>query len=177
MKKIILSAFVLILAIGFFSCNKETNSIGLGLLDDQLGTDFSDTTTLVAYSEKEDSLLTLQANNLLGVLNDPVFGQTKSSIYTKILLKSTSTNFGTAPVIDSLVLTLAYSGYYGDTTQQIPIRVYRLTDPISSSPSYYQFSTIAHEATNLNYNPTFQTAFYPKTQVKIVRDSVITLSP
>ena len=165
--------FVTLLAaiIGCFaSCQNETSSIGLGLID-EVGTEFNDTTTIVAYSFLEDSILTNKLSaNIVGNLHDPVFGDSKAAIYTQFALSGSSVNFGTHPVVDSVVLTLQISSYYGDTSSRVGIRVYRLTEDMSSDEKYYQFNTLNHDATPLNYSLTSYT-IQPSTNIVVDTNS------
>jgi len=155
--------------IGFFTaCQHETSSIGLNLID-EVGTEFNDTTTIVAYSYLEDSIQTNKLSaNIVGSLHDPVFGDSKAAIYTQFALSGSSVNFGNQPVVDSVVLTLQLSSYYGDTNSRVGIRVYRLTEDMSTDEKYYHFSTLSHDATPLNYSLTGYTI---KPQTSVIVDT------
>jgi hypothetical protein len=118
----------------FISCN-ELDEIGLDLIESPLTLKSTDTTTVFAYTQIEDSLLANQADlNLLGFINDPVFGKTRASIYTEAFPRAIPPNFvdihPDSLVIDSVVLSLAYVGYFGDITLPQHIRVYELNDTI-----------------------------------------------
>lgn len=154
----------------FTACQHGTSPIGLGLID-EVGTEFNDTTTIVAYSFLEDSILTTKLSaNIVGSLHDPVFGDSKAAIYTQYALSGSSVNFGTNPVVDSVVLTLQLSSYYGDTNSRVGIRVYRLTEDISPDEKYYHFNTLRHDATPLNYSLTGYT-IQPGTNVVVDTNS------
>lgn len=157
MKKHIIPFLIAACLVIFAACDHETSPIGLGLID-QVGTEFNDTTTVVAYSLLEDTINTTNlSSNLLGNIHDPVFGDSKASIYSQFALSGSSVNFGANPIIDSVVLTLQLSSYYGDTTSQVGIRVYRLTEALSHDARYYQTSTIGFDPTPLNYSLTSYT--------------------
>ncbi|MDR2407943.1 MAG: DUF4270 domain-containing protein [Bacteroidales bacterium] len=150
----------LIICIG---CKEESGLIGIGNKPDEefLNTDYFDTTTLIAYSALHDSLITSNVStNMLGYIHDPVFGKTQAGIYTQFRLSSFSANFGDNVVVDSLVLTLVYAGYYGDTLNSFRFRVYELTNNLSKYEVYYSNSSINHdnisltEAPNLYITPT-----------------------
>src|SRR5437868_4395760 len=123
-----------------FSCKKKTPAdIGLPLLpgEDLLNALFTDSTTLVAHTVKDDSLNTKNVNPvLLGNINDPIFGITKSSLFTQLSLSKANPDFGTNPVLDSAVLSLVYSvsgttiQHYGNLTPQ-KFDVYELTEPLN----------------------------------------------
>ncbi len=151
-KKHLLFSLVATAALFLSSCVDDVTSIGLNLID-EVGTDFTDTATVTAYSIREDSLNTSALTaNLVGEVEDPVFGPLKAATYAQFALSGTSVNFGNNPVLDSVVLTLQLSSYYGDTTSKVGIRVYELSEDLSPG-SYYQNSTIAYnESTPLNYS-------------------------
>jgi len=170
MKKYFLSILLAAIIGCFSACQHDVSSIGLGLID-EVGTDFNDTTTIVAYSCLEDTILTSKlSSNLVGELHDPVFGDSKAATYAQFALSGSAVNFGTNPVVDSVVLTLQLSSYYGDTNSRVGIRVYRLTEDMSSDEKYYHFSTLNHDATPLNYSLTSYT-IQPKTNVVVDTNS------
>ncbi len=148
----------------FSACNDQSSSLGLDLID-QVGTDFTDTLTLEAYSLLEDTINTTNMTaNLVGEIYDPVFGNCTASTYAQFDLTGSSVNFGDDPIIDSVILTLQLSSYYGDTTSAVGIRVYQLTDYLQEDETYYNNSTIAYDATPLNYSLTGYT-IQPTTNV------------
>ncbi|MDR2970331.1 MAG: DUF4270 domain-containing protein [Bacteroidales bacterium] len=146
------------------SCKKEINSIGLNFKDDLLKATFTDTTTLVAYSVKEDTLLNTTGliYNFLGWLKDEVFGTTTACIYTQFIPEGNSLNAGNNPTLDSIVLTLRYSGdFYGDTLKPFIIKVYELKEDILPSNTYLQNSSIEYFPDNLTYVPEFRPIHTP----------------
>lgn len=88
---------------------------------------------------------------LLGYYESDNFRNAKASFSTQILLSQNSVDFGDNPSLDSAVLSLAYSGYYGDTSTAMTIRIEQLDQAIYYDSSYYsnqqlpssQFSTPA----------------------------------
>ena len=127
------------------SCNKEPDLIGLDLLPegDRLNMSFTDTSTIMAYSVREDALRTENlSSNLLGYLNDPVFGSTKASFYSQYRLPTNNFSFGDNPVADSIVFTLVYNGVYGDSLTQHTVQVFELADTLSTYDQYYAYSTM-----------------------------------
>jgi len=155
MNKFIHCTLVLLMCIFLFSCKNESSEIGLDLLEGQMGTDFTDTVTLSAYSILEDTVNTTgMSAHLLGHLSDPVFGNSSAGIFTQLALSGSAVNFGDHPVIDSVVLTLQISSYYGDTTSAVGIRVHQLTEDMDKTATYYQFNTLAFDPTPLNYQLT-----------------------
>lgn len=144
-----------------FSCSKTTEKIGNGLLpeSDHMAVSFTDTIELSCHAESIDSMATKGMTTiLLGSMVDPVMGRTDASIFTQLHLSATNQRFGAEPVVDSIVLQLAISGYYGDTTTLQTVHVYELADTLSSYSNYYQCSDVEVKPNDLANG--FQ--FYPR---------------
>jgi len=143
--RLLIYCFWVISGLTTYSCTKEPDLIGLDLLPagDFLNIDYIDTSSIVAYSVREDSLRTDELSlNLLGSVSDPVFGTTTASIYTQYRLSKNNITFGENAVADSMILTLAYKGIYGDSLSSKTIRVYEMADSINYDSSYYSTRTI-----------------------------------
>lgn len=128
----LLIGFILILAI--FSCKKDPYEIGFDLLppSDTLNVITTDTCTVEAFSLRQDSVRTDKTTLLImGSRMDPVFGMTTAGFYSQVQLSSEGIDFGANPVLDSLVLMLFYSGYYGDTLTQQNVKVYEISENFS----------------------------------------------
>ncbi|MEC3906475.1 DUF4270 domain-containing protein [Tamlana sp. 2201CG12-4] len=103
-------AFLLIISL-CIACDKEFNVIE----SDVLGGDNANFITkdtifpIAAYNKKLDSLQVNTLNtSLLGVYNDPAYGQTKSSIITQITPTAFNPDFGEDPVIDEVIINIPY---------------------------------------------------------------------
>jgi len=153
---ILLSCAVLISGLG---CN-EPGVIGLDVqpASDIVNGQFSDTTTLVAYTVEADSLLTWgqSANppftpilSLLGSYVDPVFGYSTASIYLKFAMPTNNVDFGTGYIPDSLVMSIDYVGFYGDAPIPQTVMLYQLTDDIDVGATYYTNQDFAFNLTDL----------------------------
>ena len=155
MKKILTCTLVLLTCILLTSCKDERTNIGEDILGNLLDTEFTDTITLQAYSILEDTINTTNTSaNILGHVSDPVFGKSSAGIFTQLALSGSAVNFGANPVIDSVILTLQLSGYYGDTNSNVGIRVHQLNEALDSQTKYYQNSTVGYDPTPLNYSLT-----------------------
>lgn len=144
--------FLIALGILSFSCNKTTETIGNGLLSegDLLEVCYTDTIAIECYSTSIDSMPTKGMTSiLLGSMVDPIMGKTDANIITQLHLSSTNQQFGDNPVVDSVVLQLAYNGYYGDTTTLQTVHVYELADTLNGESVYYQFSDVDVQPTDL----------------------------
>lgn len=133
---IITTLFLLLMI--FNSC-KKADTVGMEVLpeEDRLQGEFTDTITIIAHTVREDSLLTSGTTfHILGSHNDPIFGLSTASFYTQVVLESVDPDFGTSPTLDSVVLSLAYAGYYADIMKlggEQSFSVYRVTESISDS--------------------------------------------
>lgn len=149
------------------ACNKA-DEIGSGILPDSDFANllYTDTSSYFIYSRIEDSLYAggkinlsdalNQPFNTVGSRNDAEFGVGRASFYAQLDLGKTSFDFGTSPIIDSMVLTLGYNEHYGDTNTNMTYRVFRLDDKLYADSTYYTFTTfnatteIGNVTTSLN---------------------------
>lgn len=120
------------------SC-QEPDEIGLGLIDSQASFSTTDTLTVQVFSQETRKVPTnFSANNLLGVMNDPVFGKIKSGIFTEFRLPQNNFSLGDDVALDSIVLSLGYSGRsYGQVETFQRIRVYELTASMPDRDTLY----------------------------------------
>src|SRR5690606_10874034 len=157
-KATMLSAvFFLLITFTFTSCKK----------DGELEPDFDggnvninrvDTFSIVTSLVKEDSIRTdVSSLNLLGLFNDPVFGLSSASFFTQVTLNGLNVDFGTGAVLDSAVLTMAYSNLYGDTASPMSINVFEVTQQMSPDDAYYSNQKLTYNST-----PIVSTTFTPK---------------
>lgn len=85
------------------------------------------------FSLDDSTRITASSNNAVGMLLDPVFGETNAEIYFSV----NPTTYGVYPFgnhetveMDSIILNLSYVGMYGDTTQPLTLEVYEIdNDP------------------------------------------------
>lgn len=135
----------------FVSCNKKPEQIGDNLQpgDSYIGVYYTDTSLVYGYSIIEDSIRTDNpASALLGSIQDPVFGRTTAGFYSQIRLSTNGHDFGDSPQLDSLILQLVYSGYYGDTTTIQRVHVYEVEEKLYNDTAYYSTNRIATGTTD-----------------------------
>jgi len=100
--------------------------------------------SLLLSTHSEDSLRTDETTSLLlGSINDPIFGLNEGSFLTQISLSENNVDLGENPVVDSVVFSYSYSGYYGDLTSPTSIAVKHVDFNIYKDSVYYsnhQFS-------------------------------------
>jgi len=139
------------LAIFISACTEEADKIGLDIQPpgDRLHLFETDTITALAYSVREDSVRTDEITySLLGSYFDPVFGMTTASFYSEFRLSIATLDFGESPVMDSLVLSLAYHSIWGDSTTIQTFRVFEMTENIHFDSAYYSTTVTAYDQQN-----------------------------
>jgi hypothetical protein len=148
-----LSGFILITFL-LFACTDKPDQVGLGLQPTsiELSVIFDDASGLLVHSLREDSVRT-DANVIktgtLGSMLDPVMGKTTGEIFSQFRLEENGHNFGTDPVLDSLVLSLSYSSFYGDSLTSQTVKVFQLDADMNPDTAYYSNQTISAEDTEL----------------------------
>ena len=139
------------------SCNRPETEVGLGYAEaDLLGLSQTDTLTLRCRTVREDSL---QADNLstavLGRMYHPDFGWHTGGFVTQFRLSAPDIDFGSNPQVDSVYLSLRYTGdSYGQLSSQT-IEVYELEDSLQYDSTYYSNHAFAHMVEDL-VDPMFQ---------------------
>ena len=167
MKYLKIGIYLIVSVLFLAACKEDKGNIGLDVqpYDEFLNTDYFDTTTIIAYSAAQDSLITSNVSiNMLGYLDDPIFGKTQAGIYTQFRLSAYSVDFGDSVTVDSLVLTLVYAGYYGDTLNSFKLNVYELDENMSKNEKYYATSSIRHKGSSLTENPNLYISPRPATK-------------
>ncbi len=135
-----------IISLFLASCDTP-KEIGADLFSVEVGLNYTDTLKVESATVLVDSIQT-GANNtfLLGSYQHPELGTFQSSIFAQIsnadTLYSTSTS-----IMDSVRMSLVYSGYQGDTLQPQTISIYKLKDSLSLSATYFTNSSLPYDAT------------------------------
>lgn len=102
--------FLLALTVVFlYSCDKDFNAIGDGLIgDDHFGLE-PEQYEVVAFNQE---VTPVQSNflptNALGIYDDPVFGTTTANFVTQVIMSSYAPTIGESPVIENAILTIPY---------------------------------------------------------------------
>ncbi|MFC5270869.1 DUF4270 family protein [Adhaeribacter terreus] len=129
------------------SCEKPSD-IGLGLQGESnlLGTTFEKMNVEASTVVQPDSIVAFKNNPVLvGKAADGEFGTISAAHYTEVGLNGTGVSFDIAPntPADSMVLVLAYTGYYyGDTTTTMKVNVLKLDENFKDAQTYFTTSTI-----------------------------------
>lgn len=107
----------------------------------------TDTLGILAYCSLDDTLRMDGVDyGILGQFSDPVFGQTNALFYSNLSVASPVQSYGPEPEIDSVVLFLKFSDYYGKNTKLrslMRFEVFELTDEMPEPPSegYSMYNT------------------------------------
>jgi len=155
MRKVLVLSAIFFLTLNF-SCKKD-GELNPDFDNGNLSILFTDTFSINTSLVEEDSLRTdLSVYHLLGLYNDQNFGKVSSSIYTQVLLSGVNVDFGPSPTLDSVVLTMGYQGFYGDTLTPMSINVYQITTLMDKSNNYYSNSYLSYNPAplaNLTFTP------------------------
>ena len=162
-------------------CSNEDDIIGKDIIDSDLygvsSISFpSENYNILSYSIKEDSISARGNYSLLGVLNDPYFGESRASFYMQVLLPSNNIEINPLDGTDfSLELSLPYHDSYGDSLFNLETAVYELDENIGQLDTITEvFST---QSFNINPYPLGSKIF----NVNEISDSIIwgeeTVSP
>lgn len=156
-----LALFIIAIAIGLIlipACTDPTE-IGADLLDgDKAEVGFTDTLTVIATTEKTDSILTYFPvftaaeafqSYPVGDMNDPVLGKSKAQIYAQLSLSQLLPDLEAAAKIDSIVLVLPYdtANVYGFLNQEYGLSIHRLTEDMDEDLSYYSNDSFQSDPT------------------------------
>lgn len=143
------------------ACTDEESALGIDLVDTATlydgitDTIYADT----AWTELEDSLLTSNYSfGIIGNYSDATFGKVSSWLYTQIALPPNTNDiaFDQSLVIDSVVMTLAKSQLFPDTsrTYNFHFEVMQLAEPLVSDTSFYAENTLPVDESKVFYNGT-----------------------
>ena len=122
-----IKVLLVLTAVFFFSCDKEFEGVGTGIIDN----DQFDTDRFYATVKVEDNVLTgpVETSNLplntLGVYNDPLVGLTNNSFVTQLELALENPTIGNNPVIKDVVLSVPYFSTF-ESYNADNVGVYRL---------------------------------------------------
>ena len=137
--KLVGGLFVLVTIL--VACNSEKNDLGLGMLpaEDLMNVrNISVSDKIASYTFNENGIVANKGTtNLLGTLNDPVFGKTTANYAAQFRLTSFP-DFGTNPEVDSVRLYLYYRNVYGDTITTQHIKVYEMETYLNPDAEYTQ---------------------------------------
>ncbi len=138
----------------FYSCT-ENDELGLDLVDNKARLNTLDTLTVIAMTVPDDSLpMNLGNHNVLGMIDDPVFGRSRASIYTQTRLPDNDLFLGENPSLDSIHLVLAYTdGFYGTQQTHQTIQVYELSESFPEQDTLFSNTQIPYHPESITKDP------------------------
>ncbi|WP_299221469.1 DUF4270 domain-containing protein [uncultured Aquimarina sp.] len=99
------------------SCDDDFNSVGSEVIGDVNFEDDEYNAIPIAYSKRFEKVQTSGLpNNLLGVYDDPVYGQSVYSVVSEVLPSQFNPSFGDNAILDSVVLNLPYFSTLTEST-------------------------------------------------------------
>lgn len=139
---------------GATGCNKST-LLGGGLIPPGDFVNAQDTVisgiianNILRYDSTILNGNTAYAKILGSITTDPVFGKTHAFVYTQVSLPQSAFTFeGAGQTLDSVVLSLSYNGYTGDSSSPQTFKVYRMSETKFTIDSNYAYNRA------LAYNP------------------------
>ncbi|WP_299902484.1 DUF4270 domain-containing protein [uncultured Aquimarina sp.] len=116
LKKVLIKVTAMVAVVfSVVSCDDDFNSVGSEVIG---GVNFQDNeynATPIAYSKRFERVQTSALPNyLIGVYNDPVYGQSTYNVLSQVLPDRFSPTFGRDAILDSVVLRLPY---FSDLTE------------------------------------------------------------
>ncbi|NJK95048.1 MAG: DUF4270 domain-containing protein [Bacteroidales bacterium] len=132
----------IILAGIMFACSNDTSfTIGEDLTDIKSSVIVVDTTTIISYTIKADSLQTSgYSKALAGRYSDGAFGTVTASSYFQLALPS-SLSIDENSRYDSICLILKPTGYcYGDSTKDYTLQVHKLAEDLDNDDITFRYN-------------------------------------
>ncbi|MFG6686826.1 DUF4270 domain-containing protein [Mariniflexile sp. HNIBRBA6329] len=130
------SLFFSLLVSLFLACDKDFSVVDSDVLGENNLNYNTDSTSfqIAAYNKKLEALqINGLSSNLLGVYNDPAYGQTIASIVAQVTPTTFSPDFGDNTVIDSVVISIPYFSRINGTEDGNP--TYTILDSLYGKKS------------------------------------------
>jgi hypothetical protein len=160
----------------FIGCRKPESSIGLGIQPetDLLNLITTDTLTLEMFTVREDSLMTDELSTaVLGRVFQPRIGWTTAGFATQLRLSAPGVNFGENPQVDSIFLSLRFTGDTYGTLSPQSLLVQQLADSLSIDSTYYSNYSpeVTHDILNIESQPA--SSLNPSEDLIIGEDTIV----
>lgn len=161
--------------IGFSACKKPTDLQADGLLpeEDVLYANQSDTASITSFIVREDTLSTDELSAcLLGSYSDETFGRTLASFATQFALSGANPTFPENLEIDSVIFSVAYTGYSYGSLGEGYLSVKELNSDLPKSAGFNSSYNASTFNENLLAEPSQMFQFKPKTYLFGIEDSL-----
>lgn len=149
-------AWLVLIFIWMASCDDSFSEIGSDIVG---GVNFDVDTTIVDVKATNFNLSPIETSNLpsqlLGVYNDPVFGQTRANMVAQLVLQQFNPTFGDNPKIKNVVLNLPF---FSTRLEVLPTgeSIYRLDSIFGNEPFKLTIYENGFFLNNLDPNGNFQ---------------------
>jgi hypothetical protein len=121
----------------FIACDKDFSTLESDIVTNDNATNFdglSRNYDVIAFSKALDPVQTNALPiNLLGVYNDPIYGQTTASVVSQLRTNLIDPDFGDNVVLDSVVISVPYFSKATETTEEGET-IYELDSVFGDSP-------------------------------------------
>ncbi len=108
-KLIIKITAIVVVIFALTSCDNELNSVGTNIVGELGFNNDKYESKILGTNNKINRVQTSSlSNNLLGVYDDPIYGESKYSILSQVELNAQAPTFGDNAILDSVVLNLPY---------------------------------------------------------------------
>jgi hypothetical protein len=152
LKPIITGTGLWLLFLFFLPACEKPKSIGADIIpsDDLLSVQFTDTMEVEIESRISDSIRTDEEPiNMFGNLIDPEFGRIRTSTFTNFKLAGSNLFLGDSLSLDSIVLKLELTGFYGNYSDVQQLEVLELDEKPIRENAYYNTDSLNCKSTNL----------------------------
>jgi hypothetical protein len=140
------------------SCKKDKDILPYNVKDDAdlLGAEFTDTITMEAHTVGVDSVVSFNdGTKFLGSNQDPVFGRTDVSLYTKFSIKEIGVSFPNANLVSSeIVLAVKSIDFVGDFLTPLTYQVFEMNQNVPADQTYYSYPKNWYNANGMIANRT-----------------------
>lgn len=139
----------------FVSCKKDTDVLNASAQDqeDLLNGYYSDTATMIAHTINVDSVVSFSDNiKFLGSNQDPVFGRTDVSLYTKFSIPNNlvGVSFPDANLVSSeIIIAVKSLDFVGDYQCPLTYEVFDMNQNIPATQSYFSKPKNWYNSANL----------------------------
>lgn len=172
-------------AFGAVSCESEADNLGLQFFENGAATGKELLYDVVAYNHSNNDTIQADEEKLqeatLGAFDEPVFGLQKSAFVTQVRLSSYSPDFGTNPVVDSVVLQVKPL-YAADSVTTVTDEAYVHADGnvpakkvVSTYPIKKYGKTKINGKTRLTINVNEVTEFLPSPETNVFSNQQVAL--
>lgn len=161
----------------FTACKKDHKILGVDVQPkvDELHADYLASSPVLAYSEKYDSIGSLNTRyKYLGYNEDSHFGKTEIGLYTNAVLNVVNLDFGPTATLTTaeIILVVDNVSYMGDANASLTYTVFPISTQLNPNTVYYSNNDKLYDKTQqLGTHTTSFTTYGGKPAIRITLDS------